>query len=254
MLHSSLSPVIRNKDCPLNLSANRQPTIPPVSQMPVSVLQNLYQTISPSSVSISSLTNSSNAFEPDQHIASLTNHNPAHPQSFQNFSSSSTTFSTNGHHHDYPIFEDKISCDVCSQMIEPSMLTLHKHMHIYTNSKDSHPHGSHHTKTGSATSSSDSAYSTTSKVPFNKPRTYKCVVCNIAFRVIGHLRKHHKSKTHLLGLVNSGLLSKALYSKIEQSKVPIPEVIDQKTGNIIPDVLSRYISNWSQASTDSDPH
>ena len=72
-------------------------------------------------------------------------------------------------------------------------------------------------------------------------RPFKCAVCATAFRVMGHLGKHFRSKSHLRALEKAGLLKCSLLSRIESLNIPLQDIIDQETGSVIPESLNKHL-------------
>lgn len=75
----------------------------------------------------------------------------------------------------------------------------------------------------------------------NSGRPFKCSVCVTAFRVMGHLGKHFRSKAHLRALEKAGLLKGSLLSRIESLNIPLQDIIDQETGSVIPESLNKHL-------------
>ncbi len=172
----------------------------------------------------------------------------------------------------------RLECPTCGKLFaHQDQLVLHMHVHVFTGDRasagagggvvggrpdasdllGSHPSGLSNgelamgllgrsagipaSSVASAVVPTSTAVSPSSSAAATTGRPFKCTVCSIAFRVMGHLGKHFRSKSHLRALEKAGLLKASLLSRIHSLNIRLQDIIDQETGFIVVDALNKLL-------------
>lgn len=81
------------------------------------------------------------------------------------------------------------------------------------------------------------------------PRPYKCSVCNVGFRVMGHLHKHYRAKSHLIMVLQSEHLPVDSVDYVRQSRVCTSQIVNPENGQLRPRATERIIAMLRQVQT-----
>ncbi|TPP65928.1 Transcription factor HIVEP2, partial [Fasciola gigantica] len=85
------------------------------------------------------------------------------------------------------------------------------------------------------------------------PRPYKCSVCNIGFRVMGHLHKHYRAKSHLIMVLQSERLPVDSVDCVRQSRVSTSQIVNPENGQLRPRATERITAMLRQVHNTSTP-
>ncbi|GAA51666.1 zinc finger protein 40 [Clonorchis sinensis] len=64
------------------------------------------------------------------------------------------------------------------------------------------------------------------------PRPYKCSVCQVGFRVTGHLHKHYRAKSHLVCVLQSHNLSLDTIDSVRRNRFNVSQIVNPDTGQL----------------------
>ncbi|KAA3677482.1 uncharacterized protein DEA37_0010515, partial [Paragonimus westermani] len=101
--------------------------------------------------------------------------------------------------------------------------------------------------TGEDTSSND----ITQKSRLRDPRPYKCNVCQIGFRVTGHLHKHYRAKSHLFQVLHSHNLPSDTIECVRHSRISISQVVNPDSGQLRVRAIERILAIAQPSQTGS---
>ncbi|KAF7258004.1 hypothetical protein EG68_04751, partial [Paragonimus skrjabini miyazakii] len=83
------------------------------------------------------------------------------------------------------------------------------------------------------------------------PRPYKCNVCQIGFRVTGHLHKHYRAKSHLFQVLQSHNLPSDTIECVRHSRISISQVVNPDSGQLRVRAIERILAIAQPSQTGS---
>ncbi|KAG5454401.1 hypothetical protein CSKR_107213 [Clonorchis sinensis] len=78
----------------------------------------------------------------------------------------------------------------------------------------------------------NSTTTTTNSSRPRDPRPYKCSVCQVGFRVTGHLHKHYRAKSHLVCVLQSHNLSLDTIDSVRRNRFNVSQIVNPDTGQL----------------------